>query len=167
MLSPELGENLANNSSPSTVSGKSSKSSESFDVRDQVIQFKTETNRLFQELLDCQKTYLTLVRQLIDNTQQQSEALREMLSSRCQEVVDVDARLAQWLQGLGLHESAQKIFLSSGFSLEEVLYQITREDLEWVGLKGASKFRIWRAIEQHRARGSPLCNGLSDERGTV
>lgn len=61
VLSPELGENLANNSSPSTVSGKSSKSSESFDVRDQVVQFKTETNRLLQELLDCQKVYLTLV----------------------------------------------------------------------------------------------------------
>lgn len=165
VLSPELGENLANNSSPSTVSGKSSKSSESFDVRDQVVQYKTETTQLLQELLDCQKIYLGLVRQLIDNTQQQSEALRQLLSSKCpeKEEVQIDQRLALWLQGLGLHESAQKIFLNEGYTLDEVLYEISRDDLHRVGLRGASEFRIWRAIIQHRERSSPLCNGsLSD-----
>lgn len=110
------------------------------------------------------------VRQLIDHTQQQSEALREILSSKYheREEVHVDQRLAMWLQGLGLHESTQKIFLSEGFTLDEVLYEISRDDLHRVGLKGASEFRIWRAIQQHRNRASPLCNGtLSDETGTI
>lgn len=65
VLSPELGENLANNSSPSTVSsGKSSKSTVSFDMRDQVLQLRSENNRLLQELLETQKMYQTLVRML-------------------------------------------------------------------------------------------------------
>lgn len=84
------------------------------------------------------------------------------------EEVQVDPRLAQWIQGLGLHETAQRIFLLEGFTLDEVLYHISREDLHKVGLRGGSEFRIWRAIEQHRDRTSPLCNGnASDETGTV
>lgn len=62
VLSPELGENLANHSSPSTVNSvKSSKSSGSFDVRDQMVQLKTENSRLTQELLDSHKQYQNLV----------------------------------------------------------------------------------------------------------
>lgn len=171
VLSPELGENLANNSSPSTVSGKSTKSTESFDVRDQVVQFKSETNRLLQDLLDCQKIYLTLIRQLIDNTQQQSEALKQILSTKHfveKEEIQIDQRLALWLQGLGLHESAQKIFLNEGFTLDEVLYEISRDDLHRIGLRGGSEFRIWRAIQQHRESASPLCNGtISDSTGSI
>lgn len=162
VLSPELGENLANNSSPSTVSNKSSKSSTSFDVRDQIVQYKTETNRLLQEVLDCQKIYLNLMRQLIEHTQQQSDGLRHILSAnkKSEEEIQIDQRLAIWLQNLSLHETAQKIFLNEGFTLDEVLYEITRDDLHRVGLKGATEFRIWRAIQQHRERASPLlCNG--------
>lgn len=110
------------------------------------------------------------MKQLIDNTQHHSESLRQVLSCKCQEKeeIQVDPRLAHWIQGLGLNESAQKIFLAEGFTLDEVLYHISREDLHNIGLRGGSEFRIWRAIEQHRDRASPLCNGtLSDETGTV
>lgn len=62
VLSPELGENLANHSSPSTVnSAKSSKSSTSFDLRDQVVQLRAENSRLLQEIIDMQKQYQILV----------------------------------------------------------------------------------------------------------
>lgn len=62
VLSPELGENLANHSSPSTVnSAKSTKSSESFDFRDQIVHLRSENSRLLQELLECQKQYQVLV----------------------------------------------------------------------------------------------------------
>lgn len=62
VLSPELGENLANNSSPSTVN--SGKGSKSFDTQDQVLQLRSENNHLLQELLESQKMYQTLVRVL-------------------------------------------------------------------------------------------------------
>lgn len=50
----------------------------------------------------------------------------------------------------------------------QVLYQITRDDLRRVGLRGAIEFRIWRAIEQHRGEVVIICNGVTtDESGTV
>ncbi|KAJ8927699.1 hypothetical protein NQ314_019807 [Rhamnusium bicolor] len=62
VLSPELGEHIANHSSPSTVnSSKSSKTNESYDVRDQVLQLRTENSRLWQELVDVQKQYQAVV----------------------------------------------------------------------------------------------------------
>lgn len=62
VLSPELGENLANHSSPSTVnSAKSTKSIESYDLRDQVVQLKAENARLLQDYLEAQKQYQILV----------------------------------------------------------------------------------------------------------
>lgn len=66
VLSPELGENLANHSAPSTVnSAKSSKSSNGFDLRDQVVQLRAENNRLLQELFDSQKQYQNLVNKFL------------------------------------------------------------------------------------------------------
>ncbi|KAK5649782.1 hypothetical protein RI129_000811 [Pyrocoelia pectoralis] len=170
VLSPELGENLANHSSPSTVnSAKSSKSSTSYDVRDQVVQLRAENTRLVQELIDTQKQYQTLVKQLIDNTQQQAQALRQILSCRCQQKDDIqiDYRLHQWLQGLELDDVGQKL-MNEGFTLEEVLYNISREDLHKVGLRGGPELRIWRAIVHHRQTSPSLCNGdISELSGTI
>ena len=188
VLSPELGENLANHSSPSTVnSAKSTKSTESFDLRDQVVQFRSENGRLLHELLESQKQYQVLVgvgvvsrrgltvllkvKQLIESLQHQSEAIKEICSRReCQikDEFDEDPRLASWLQGLGVNEYCRRKILAEGYTLDEVLYNIAREDLQRIGLRGAVEFRIWRAIEQHRQSTTVyLCNGLSDETSTV
>lgn len=57
-IAPDLGENLG----ASTVnSQKSSKSTNSYDMRDQMLQLKEENNRLTQEFLESQKQYQTLV----------------------------------------------------------------------------------------------------------
>ncbi|RZB39511.1 mitogen-activated protein kinase kinase kinase 15 [Asbolus verrucosus] len=173
VLSPELGENLANHSSPSTVnSAKSTKSSEGFDLRDQVVQFRSENARLLQELMESQKQYQALVKQLIENFQYQSEALREICTRsrelQIRDEFEEDPRLSSWLQGLGVNEYGRKKILAEGYTLDEVLYNIAREDLQRIGLRGAVEFRIWRAIEQHRQ--SPtvyLCNGLLEETSTV
>ncbi|KAF5298256.1 hypothetical protein FQR65_LT09767 [Abscondita terminalis] len=170
VLSPELGENLANHSSPSTVnSAKSSKSSASYDIRDHVVQLRAENNRITQELIDSQKQYQTLVKQLIDNTQQQAQALKQILSCRCQQKDDVqiDQRLCQWLQGLELDVVGQKL-ISEGFTLEEVLYNMDRDDLHKVGLRGGPEFRIWRAIVHHRQTSPSICNGdISEITGSI
>ncbi|XP_008201569.1 mitogen-activated protein kinase kinase kinase 15 isoform X3 [Tribolium castaneum] len=173
VLSPELGENLANHSSPSTVnSAKSTKSSESFDFRDQLVHLRAENAKLQQELVESQKQYQALVKQLIESLHEcQSEAVRELCSRRDNQLKDEfeeDPRLASWLQGLGVNEFGRKKILAEGYTLNEVLYNIGREELQRIGLRGAVEFRIWRAIEQHRQ--SPnvyLCNGVTDDTSTV
>lgn len=62
VLSPELGQNLANHSSPSTVnSEKSVKSNESFDCRDQMLLSRAELVKLEQEYTDLIKRYSEMV----------------------------------------------------------------------------------------------------------
>lgn len=109
------------------------------------------------------------VRQLVDFTPQQSNYLKQALSCRCHQKIEVDndQRLAQWLQGLDLQESSKEL-LNEGYTLDEVLYEIDREDLHRVGLQGGPELRIWRAIIQHRQNTSNLCNGdMGDVTGTV
>lgn len=61
VLSPELGENLATHSSPSTVNSKSTKSSEGFEIRDELLHLRTENSMLYKEAVDLQKQYQLLV----------------------------------------------------------------------------------------------------------
>lgn len=146
VLSPELGENLANHSSPSTInSSKSSKSTESFDVPEQILQLRTENNRQFQEMLDMHKQLQSFMKQLVDNT-------NRLLNCSCQaqEILPEDQRLKVWLNHIGLHEVAQNKILAEGYSLEEVQQHITRDDLKKLKLRGSSELRVWMAIEQYR-----------------
>ncbi|KAL3276728.1 hypothetical protein HHI36_012098 [Cryptolaemus montrouzieri] len=159
VISPELGENLANHSSPSTInSAKSSKSTESFDTREQILQLRTENNRLTQDMLETQKQIQYLMKQLVDNT-------NRLLTCKCEipEVIPEDSRLKQWLSSLEINEVAQNKLLAEGYTLEEVLRHITREDLHNLNLRGASELRIWLAIERSRERGCvELINGTMD-----
>lgn len=112
--------------------------------------------------LDC--IIIFQLKDLIEQTQIQGQALRQVLGNpphfAIQEELEPDPKLAQWLEGLGLHRSTREIFLSHGFSLEEVLHDIQREDLRRVGLKAGSEFKIWVAITQYRST-PMICNGSS------
>lgn len=176
VLSPELGENLANHSSPSSAnsSTNSKKSNESFEIRE-VLQLRTENSRLIEEFIEMHKQNQILLKHLIENINKQSEALKMVLSCPCnnsinnnnnKEELPEDPRLASWLDGLGISEFGKKKFLSEGYTLDEVLCHISRDDLRRVGLRGATEFRIWCAIEQHR-QGNFLCNGDINDGGTI
>ncbi|KAG5875524.1 hypothetical protein JTB14_033890 [Gonioctena quinquepunctata] len=172
VLTPELSEHITNHSSSSTVnSSKSSKTNEGFEVREQTLQLRTENSRLWQDFVDCQKQYQLILKQLIESQRQQTETLKQLCccNRQQQEAVEEDNCLSQWLEGLGIHESAKKIFLAEGYTLEQVLYHISREDLRRVGLKGSTELRIWHAIEQHRqCNDIIICNGVkTDESSTV
>nr|CAI5821746.1 unnamed protein product [Callosobruchus analis] len=170
VLTPELVEHIANHSSPSTVTSTKSSSgkiSETYDV--QVLHHKSETGRVRQELLDSLREYQHTVKQLAEEFRQQTEVLKQICSSnRQREVVEEDTLLNNWLEGLGIHSSARKILVGEGYTLEEVLYHIGKEELRLAGLRGASVFRIWRAIENHRKGVVVVCNGVTtDETGTI
>lgn len=164
VLSPEIGENLANHSSPSTInSSKSSKCIESFDIPEQILQLRTENNRLIQDMLEMHKqlqysvsnmklfnVHVSIIlhfqmKQLVDNT-------NRMVNCSCQtkESLPEDPKLKHWLNQLKISEVAQNKVLSEGYTLKEFRQHITKDDLRTINLRGASELRIWLAIEKFR-----------------
>ncbi|XP_012283349.1 mitogen-activated protein kinase kinase kinase 15 isoform X2 [Orussus abietinus] len=61
-----------------------------------------------------------------------------------------DIRLVEWLQGLGIDEASIDRFLYEEYSLEDILFHVTRDDLHRLGLRGGIELRIWKAVLQHR-----------------
>lgn len=107
--------------------------------------------------------------EVIDLMRQGTQGFQQILSSvkLVKEETTTDPKLVSWLQGLGLHESSQKIFLAEGYTLDDVLYDITQDDLKRIPLKGGTRLRIWHAINQHRKEGTPFCNGDIQPIGTI
>ncbi|CAH0558775.1 unnamed protein product [Brassicogethes aeneus] len=143
VLSPELGQNLANHSSSCTAdSDKSVKSTQNCgDCRDQIVYIKTENARIHLE-----------IKNMLEELTKFVETIKPLVTCPCRkkETMPEDPELANWLQILNINEAARRTFLLEGYTLEEVLYQISRDDLKNVGLRGASELRIWRAIQKHR-----------------
>lgn len=107
--------------------------------------------------------------ELIDVMQQGTHGFQQILTGikSIKEETQSDSKLTSWLQGLGLHESSQRIFLAEGYTLDDVLYDITQDDLKRIPLKGGTQLRIWRAIKQHRKEGTAMCNGDIQPTGTI
>lgn len=130
-----------------------------------------------QELLDSQRQYQTLLRQVLNEHRQQVEALHQLLDSRhvvcpkCEYTAQIsrgsfgyasmsspgteqdgeprgfnspqinisnsgfDLRLSQWLQGLGIDSGSIDRILTEEYTLEDVFYHITRDDLRRLHLR--------------------------------
>ncbi|XP_012267109.2 mitogen-activated protein kinase kinase kinase 15 isoform X2 [Athalia rosae] len=65
-------------------------------------------------------------------------------------VDSTDTRLTEWLQGLGVDASSVDRFLYEEYTLEDVLFHVSREDLRRLNLRGGIELRIWKAVLQHR-----------------
>ncbi|XP_066150491.1 mitogen-activated protein kinase kinase kinase 15 isoform X2 [Euwallacea fornicatus] len=161
VLSPELGENLATHGSVDT--SKSGKTNESFDIEHSLIHLKGEHSKICHDCIENLKRIV--VRELQESNRQQMESLKTFLhetvkqqtellrlsslSEECDEGEE-DSKLASWLEGLGITDSARRKVLSRGYKLEEVLLDFTREEIRSLGLIGASGLRLWKAIKQYR-----------------
>lgn len=123
---------------------------------------REENLRLQKELAESYRQYQFLVKQLVENNNIQAEALRRLASTvtnaiHIRRIVDpeiiIDQCLSQWLYGLDLPVDSVRILQETSLTLNEVLYQLNREDLQMIGLPFATEFRVWRAITQHRRAG--------------
>lgn len=158
VLSPEIGENLANHSSISTISSaKSSKSTDSLAHHADNNRLRTENSRLLADLHEAQKQNQYLVKQLLDNIQQQNNIIKQCLNCNCRlkEKLPEDAELKKWLEALDIDDVAQKTILQEGYTLNEFLEYVKREDLNKLNLRDATRIRIWNAMHN----GFSLCNG--------
>lgn len=145
ILSPELGENLATHGSVTTT--KSSKTTETFDVSE-----RGDHSKLCHSCTEELKQIV--VKEFQEILKQQLDLLTASLQN-CEHVhddIEEDSRLAHWLSGLGISENAQKKVLCQGYTLDEVLYDITRDDIRKIKLLGAHELRIWKAISLFRQK---------------
>ncbi|KAB1275776.1 Mitogen-activated protein kinase kinase kinase 5 [Camelus dromedarius] len=109
----------------STVSHDSQNAHRSLNV--QLGRMKIETNRLLEELVQKEKELQALLHQAIEEKDQEIKHLK--LKSQPIEAAD---------------------FLAEDYSLVDVLYYVTRDDLKCLRLRGGMLCTLWKAITDFR-----------------
>ncbi|KAM8847277.1 mitogen-activated protein kinase kinase kinase 5 isoform 1-T1 [Synchiropus picturatus] len=122
---------------------------------------KLETNRLLQQLLEKEREYQLVLRQVLDEREQQISLLRLRAPSQesaascdpeSQRPADPrqDLELSHWLKVRGVDQESVDLILSEEFTLTNILHDVTREDLKSLRLRGGVLCKLWKAIMEHR-----------------
>lgn len=133
---------------------------------------KLETNRLLEELLEKEKEYQSILHQVLEERDQEIRLLRSRsqpidipipassssstFRQRCPRPRQApeDSDLTQWLRLHGADTDSIDRILEEDYSLDDILYYVTREDLKSLRLRGGILCRLWKAIVEHREKPS-------------
>ncbi|KAJ7396545.1 Mitogen-activated protein kinase kinase kinase 15 [Pitangus sulphuratus] len=146
---------------PAITSGVSTLSSVvSHEAQQQLSQelgrLKQETLRLLEHLVQKEKEYQTLLRQSLEQKTQELHLLQSKLKPKDSQGSAVtlrenaDPELMKWLKQQGADLDAIKRFAEEDYTLSTVLNDITKDDLQYLQLRGGLRCRIWNAILKHR-----------------
>ncbi|CAK6446624.1 unnamed protein product [Pipistrellus nathusii] len=142
----------------STVSHNSQNAHRSLNV--QLGRMKIETNRLLEALVQKEKELQALLHYAIEEKDQEIKHLK--LKSQ---PIDIpgspahrstagrnteDSKLTDWLRENGADEDTISQFLAEDYSLVDVLYYVTRDDLKCLKLRGGMLCTLWKAITDFR-----------------
>ncbi|XP_042109452.1 mitogen-activated protein kinase kinase kinase 5 isoform X1 [Ovis aries] len=143
----------------STVSHDSQSAHRSLNV--QLGRMKIETNRLLEELVQKEKELQALLHQAIEEKDQEIKHLK--LKSQPIDIPGLpachssspgtnteDSELTDWLRENGADEDTISRFLAEDYSLMDVLYYVTRDDLKCLRLRGGMLCTLWKAITDFR-----------------
>ncbi|XP_032507093.1 mitogen-activated protein kinase kinase kinase 5 isoform X2 [Phocoena sinus] len=143
----------------STVSHDSQSAHRSLNV--QLGRMKIETNRLLEELIQKEKELQALLHQAIEEKDQEIKHLK--LKSQPIDIPGLpvchlnspgtnteDSELTEWLRENGADEDTISRFLAEDYSLADVLYYVTRDDLKCLRLRGGMLCTLWKAITDFR-----------------
>ncbi|XP_004690137.2 PREDICTED: mitogen-activated protein kinase kinase kinase 15 [Condylura cristata] len=133
----------------------------------QLDKLRQETNRLLEHLLLKEKEYQHLLRQTLEQKTQELYYLQ--LQFKCDDTTQnaaappgprgqkTDKELVDWLQLQGADANTIEKIVGEGYTLSDILNDITKEDLRYLNLRGGHLCRLWTAVSQHRrrAQGSP------------
>uniref|UniRef100_A0A4W4H684 mitogen-activated protein kinase kinase kinase n=1 Tax=Electrophorus electricus TaxID=8005 RepID=A0A4W4H684_ELEEL len=135
----------------------------------QLTRLKQETSRLLEELLQKEKEYQQVLRQTLQQRVHDVELLRlrnqpvagsepTLVETPSPSIFQLptepepDKELTDWLKQQGADVETVGKFVMEDYTLNDVLSDITQEDLRGLRLRGGVLCRIWRAIQQHRSR---------------
>ncbi|XP_039708164.1 mitogen-activated protein kinase kinase kinase 15 isoform X1 [Pteropus medius] len=122
---------------------------------------KQETNRLLENLVQKEREYQNFLRetleqktQELDHLESESKLNETPISLRWKKT---DKELIEWLQLQGADANAIEKIIEEGYTLSDILNDITKEDLRHLRLRGGLLCRLWAAVSQYRrrARGTP------------
>ncbi|KAG3290339.1 mitogen-activated protein kinase kinase kinase 5 [Ictidomys tridecemlineatus] len=143
----------------STVSHASQSAHRSLNV--QLGRMKIETNRLLEELVRKEKELQALLHRAIEEKDQEIKHLK--LKSQPIDIPGLavchlnspgttteDSELTDWLRENGADEDTISRFLAEDYTLVDVLYYVTRDDLKCLRLRGGMLCTLWKAIIDFR-----------------
>ncbi|XP_027029597.1 mitogen-activated protein kinase kinase kinase 15 isoform X3 [Tachysurus fulvidraco] len=133
---------------------------------------KQETGRLLEELVQKEKEYQQVLRQNLQQRAQDLELFRlknqpaaalnnGILSSvetpsssifHMAEEPHADTEMTEWLKQQGVDLDTIHKFVSEDYTLNDILDDVTKDDLQHMRLRGGVLCRIWKAIQRHRTR---------------
>ncbi|KAG7487358.1 hypothetical protein MATL_G00022380 [Megalops atlanticus] len=127
----------------------------------QLGRLKQETSRLLEDLVQKEKEYQQVLRQTLQQRAHDLELVR--IKNRPSEIVppsifhipadlEPDKELTDWLKEQGADADSIEKFVMEDYTLNDVLNDVTKEDLRYLRLRGGVLCRIWRAIQKHRGR---------------
>ncbi|XP_061094243.1 mitogen-activated protein kinase kinase kinase 15 isoform X1 [Conger conger] len=127
----------------------------------QLGRLKQETSRLLEELVQKEKEYQQVLRQTLQQRAHDLDLVR--IKSRPTEMIppaifhipadmEPDKELADWLKEQGADSDTIEKFVMEDYTLNDILNDVTKEDLRYLRLRGGTLCRIWRAIQKHRGR---------------
>ncbi|XP_017308517.1 mitogen-activated protein kinase kinase kinase 15 [Ictalurus punctatus] len=138
----------------------------------QLARLKQETSRLLEELVQKEKEYQQVLRQTLQQRAHDLELfrLKNQPAAMNNGVLSVespspspsifhitaepeaDKELSDWLKQQGADSETVDKFVSEDYTLNDVLNDVTKDDLQYMRLRGGMLCRIWRAIQRHRSR---------------
>ncbi|XP_067401097.1 mitogen-activated protein kinase kinase kinase 15 isoform X1 [Emydura macquarii macquarii] len=140
----------------STLSSVVSHESQQQQLSLQLGKLKQETNRLLEVLVEKEREYQSLLRQTLEQKTQELHLLQlqfklgEFQRPSGAPVQTVDQELLDWLRHQGADSDAIERFAEEDYTLNDVLNDITKDDLRYLRLRGGLLCRIWNAILNHR-----------------
>uniref|UniRef100_A0A8C0DHU9 mitogen-activated protein kinase kinase kinase n=1 Tax=Balaenoptera musculus TaxID=9771 RepID=A0A8C0DHU9_BALMU len=126
----------------------------------QLSKLRQETNRLLEHLVQKERDYQNLLRQTLE--QKTQELYQLQLQFKSNEITEnsaspprsygqrTDKELVDWLQLQGADTKTIEKILEEGYTLSDILNDITKEDLRYLRLRGGLLCRLWTAVSQYR-----------------
>uniref|UniRef100_A0A8C2RYV6 Mitogen-activated protein kinase kinase kinase 15 n=1 Tax=Capra hircus TaxID=9925 RepID=A0A8C2RYV6_CAPHI len=130
----------------------------------QLSKLRQETSRLLEHLVQKEIEYQNLLRHILEQKTQELYHLRLQFTSSENSVSPpgsheqrTDKELVEWLQLQGADTRTIEKILEEGYTLSDILNDITKEDLRYLRLHGGLLCRLWTAVSQYRrrAQGAP------------
>ncbi|XP_077101001.1 mitogen-activated protein kinase kinase kinase 15 isoform X1 [Siphateles boraxobius] len=135
----------------------------------QLGRLKQETSRLLEELVQKEREYQQVLRQTLQQRVHDIELIRIRQQSAAETPStpsifhvaaqpEPDKKLTDWLKEQGADSETIDKFVVEDYTLNDILSDVTKEDLRCLRLRGGVLCRVWKAIQRHRNKGHRKVN---------